>query len=69
LKPGESVNLPGGKLTYEGLKKWMGYNVDKDWTIGWLFAACGVAMLSLGWHFWKKFAAKPWQTDEDKIDV
>jgi len=69
LEPGESVNLPGGKLTYEGLKKWMGYNVDKDWTIGWLFAACGVAMLSLGWHFWKKFAAKPWQTDEDKIDV
>jgi len=66
LKPGGSVNLPGGVLTYQGLNKWMGYNVDKDWTIGWLFTACLVAMASLAWHFWKKFAARPWQMDEDK---
>jgi cytochrome c biogenesis protein ResB len=66
LHTGDSVNLPGGVLTYQGLKTWMGYNVDNDWTIGWLFAACIVAMSSLAWHFWKKFAARPWQTDGDK---
>lgn len=66
LQPGEQVNLPGGVLAYQGLSTWMGYNVDNDWTIGWLFAACGVAMASLAWHFWQKFAARPWQTDEDK---
>lgn len=66
LKPGGSVNLPGGALTYQELSKWMGYNVDNDWTIDWLFAACLVAMGSLSWHFWKKFAARPWQMDEDK---
>jgi cytochrome c biogenesis protein len=67
LLPGESVKLPGGVLAYQGLSTWMGYNVDSDWTIGWLFAACGVAMASLAWHFWRKFAARPWQKDEDKL--
>lgn len=67
LQPGGQVNLPGGVLVYQELSTWMGYNVDNDWTIGWLFAACGVAMASLAWHFWQKFAARPWQTDEDKV--
>ena len=66
LHPGDSVKLPGGVLTYQELTTWMGYNVDNDWTIGWLMAACGIAMASLSWHFWRKFAARPWQTDEDK---
>jgi hypothetical protein len=66
LQPGGQVSLPGGVLAYQELSTWMGYNVDNDWTIGWLFAACGVAMASLAWHFWQKFAARPWQTDEEK---
>lgn len=65
LQPGESVNLPGGVLKYQGLTTWMGYNVVHDWTIGWLFSACMVAMASLTWHFWQKFAARPWQTAEE----
>lgn len=67
LQPGDSVHLPGGVLTYQELSTWMGYNVDNDWSIGWLFAACLAAMASLAWHFWQKFAARPWQTDEDKV--
>ena len=61
MQPGESRELGDGTLVYEGLRAWMGYTVYSDWTIRWLLAACVVAVLSLARHFWKKFAAKPWQ--------
>ena len=32
--------------------------------IPWLLAACVLAISSLGWHFWGKFAAKPWMRTE-----
>ena len=60
LVPGAQVQLAGGILVYEGLRKWMGYEVFYDWTMPWLLAACIVAVLSLAWHFWRKFASKPW---------
>lgn len=60
LLPGQSIDLPGGRLDFQGLKTWMGYTVFYDWTLPWLAAACVVAVLSLGWHFWRKFAARPW---------
>lgn len=61
LKPGESVLTPAGRLVYVGLTTWMGYNVFYDWTMPWLLAACALAVLALAWHFWRKFALKPWQ--------
>ena len=61
MRPGDSRELGDGTLVYEGLRAWMGYTVYSDWTIHWLLAACLVAVLSLARHFWKKFAAKPWQ--------
>ena len=61
LRPGEAVQLPAGRLVYLGLTTWMGYNVFYDWTMPWLLAACALAVLALGWHFVRKFAAKPWQ--------
>ncbi len=60
LVPGARVQLAGGTLVYEGLRKWMGYDVFYDWTMPWLLAACIVAVISLAWHFWRKFAARPW---------
>lgn len=60
LYPGDRVKLPGGVLIYEGLTTWMGYTVFYDRTIGWLLAASIVAVLGLAWHFWKKFAVRPW---------
>lgn len=63
LQPGERVALPGGVLEYQGLRTWMGYRFFYDWTIPWLLAACVVAVLSLSWHFWAKFAAKPWNKE------
>ena len=60
LQPGKSIELSGGKLVYAGLLTWMGYVVFYDWTIHWLLAASIAAVLALGWHFWRKFAASPW---------
>lgn len=60
LQPGERVSLPGGVLEYRELRTWMGYQVYYDWTVPWLLAASLVAVLSLAWYFWRKFAARPW---------
>ena len=60
ILPGDEVQLPDGVLTYEGLRAWMGYSVFSDWTIHWLLAAGFIAVASLAWHFWSKFAARPW---------
>lgn len=63
LQPGQAIELPQGRLIYEGLRSWMGYSVFYDWTIYWLLAAGILSVASLGWHFWKKFASKPWDAD------
>lgn len=64
LKPGQSIDFPDGHLTYKELRTWMGFAVFYDWTLPWLFAAGLVAVLSLGWHYWRKFDAKPWLQEE-----
>jgi hypothetical protein len=63
LKLGERVNLPDGIVEYQELRTWMGYLVFYDWTIPWMLAACVLAVLSIGWHFWQKFAVKPWNRE------
>jgi len=60
MRPGDSIVLPEGTLTFDGLRSWMGYKVFYDWTLPWLLAACAVSVASLAAHFWRKFAAKPW---------
>lgn len=60
LKPGERVSLAEGVLEYNGLRVWMGYTVFYDFTLPWLLAACLLAVMSLAWHFWGKFSARPW---------
>lgn len=65
LQPGQDtvVDLPSGRLRYEGLTTWMGYLVTWDATIPWLLAACTLAVVALGWHFWRQFARHPWNPD------
>lgn len=60
LTPGMQLALPQGVLTYERLTLWMGYSVFYDWTLPWLAAACFFAVAAMGWHFWRRFAAVPW---------
>lgn len=60
LKPGQSIDFADGRLTYKELRTWMGFSVFHDWTLPWLFGAGIVLVLSLGWHYWRKCAARPW---------
>lgn len=60
MRPGERVELAGGLLEYVGMRTWMGYRLYYDWTIPWMLAACALAVISLAWHFWGKFSARPW---------
>ncbi|MES2149413.1 MAG: cytochrome c biogenesis protein ResB [Pseudomonadota bacterium] len=63
LRAGESIELPGGRLEYAGLRTWMGYTVFYDQTIGMLLAACMVSVIALGWHLARKYAARPWNPE------
>lgn len=63
MRPGERIELPDGTLEYRELRTWMGYRFFSDWTIPWMLASCAVAVLSLSWHFWRKFASVPWNKD------
>ena len=60
LRPGDSITLANGTLRYLGLRTWMGYKVSYDWTRPWLLASVVVAVVSMGWHFWTRFARRSW---------
>jgi cytochrome c biogenesis protein len=60
LEPGDRVEIAGGTLEYRELRTWMGYKFFHDWTLPWILAACALAIASLSWFFWRKFAATPW---------
>ena len=57
LAPGQSVELAGGTLVYEGLRTWMGYRVAYDPTLPWLLAASLLTALALALHYTLKFTA------------
>ena len=63
LLPAQSIDLPQGRLVFDGLRTWMGYAVFYDWTLPWLLGVCALSVGALGWHFWGKFAARPWNPD------
>ncbi|MDH3658963.1 MAG: cytochrome c biogenesis protein ResB [Alphaproteobacteria bacterium] len=50
LQPGDSMALGRGRLSYDGLKTWMGYSIYYDPTRRWLLAAAAMAALGLFWH-------------------
>jgi len=54
------VDFPEGRLVFVEMRSWMGYKVTRDPTLPWLLAVAGLAAFALGWHFWRKFAATPW---------
>jgi cytochrome c biogenesis protein len=59
LTAGDEIRVPGGRLRYQGLRMWMGYEVVYDPTLPWLFAAAFIAVLGLVWHFWTKIWSRP----------
>lgn len=65
LRPGDAIELPGGRLEYRELRLWMGYLVYYDWTVPWLLAAAVTAAAALAGHFLTKFRATPWHSDNE----
>lgn len=62
LRMGQSLALPGGRLSYAGLGAWMGYRIIYDPTKPWLLGAVALAVASLLWFY----ARRLWRTwDED----
>jgi ResB-like family len=64
MQPGERIALTDGTLEYQELRTWMGYRFFYDWTISWMLAACGIGVLSLAWHFLRKFVSTPWDAEK-----
>lgn len=54
LKPGESISLPSGKLTYVRLDTWMGYLISYDPTLPWIMATILIGLGSLIWFYWRR---------------
>jgi hypothetical protein len=54
LKPGESISLPTGRLTYVRLDTWMGYLVSYDPTLPWIMATILIGVVSLIWFYWRR---------------
>ena len=59
LRPGDSLALHEGSLTYEGLRLWMGYRVFYDWTRPWMIAACLLAVAAMAYYYLSKFVSMP----------
>lgn len=51
VKPGESIDLPGGRLVYAQLDTWVGYRISYDPTMPWLIATVVAAVGSLLWFY------------------
>lgn len=62
LQAGEQIVLPGGTLSYEGSRMWMGYAIFYDPTLSWLLAAALIGVLALAWHFWTSVWSRPLTT-------
>lgn len=55
LRPGEEIDLDGGKLTYVQLDSWMGYRIVHDMTEPWLVATVLVGIGALLWFYGRIF--------------
>ena len=60
LRPGDSVELPGGRLEFTGTRLWMGYLLHYDRTVPWLLGISTLATLALAAHYAKKYGRRPW---------
>lgn len=58
LRPGETIEIGGGRLSYVRLSSWMGYRIVKDPTEPWLVATILVGLASMLW-FYARLLRKP----------
>jgi len=50
LAAGEEVAFAGGRVRYERLVGWMGYQIFYDPSLPWLAVAAAIALAGLAWH-------------------
>jgi len=55
LKLGDSIRMQHGTLTVEDLRLWMGYRIDFNPLLPWIFASAMLALFALAVHFQLKF--------------
>lgn len=66
IRPGDSISLEGGELHYVELRQWMGYKVFYDWTRAWILATILICIVSIAWHYYRKFFSRPWLEEADE---
>lgn len=50
LESGLAVDLRGGTVTAEGVRLWVGYSIERDPAMPWLFIVAAIGIAALGWH-------------------
>ncbi len=53
LNTGNAITLDGGKLRLDEVGLWIGYRIESNAVLPWLFISGLLATLALGWHFWQ----------------
>jgi len=51
MQPGEPAALRGGHLELSDVVLWIGYRIEYNRVLPWLFAAAALGVAALGWHF------------------
>ncbi len=60
LRPGKTVTLAGGRLVYNGLQTWQGFEIRYDSSKRWLLAIALVMIASMSAYFIRRFSLKRW---------
>ncbi len=59
MRIGDSIDIPGGRLSYEKVLTWMGYRVANDPTIPWIIATIAIGVGSLVWFYVIRVFSRP----------
>lgn len=51
---GDALDLPGGRLRFDGVGAWMGYRISFDPTLPWLLASALLGVGGLASHVWRR---------------
>jgi len=64
---GEWLTIAGGRLRFDELRMWMGYQISFNPLLAWLLAAGTVGIAGLAWHFWRKLWSQPLPGDAGQL--
>ena len=53
LELGHTVKVDGGGLRLDEIGLWIGYRIESNLILPWLFASATLGTIALAWHFWQ----------------